>query len=147
MVPESVTVIDAMPLTRNGKIDRTNVIALIDLDTKGDDYAAPTTDLEAALVHIVEAVLEKDRVGIDDDFFASGGDSILATTVIARIRGLLSVNNANITDVFAARSIRVLATRLIDKQTTPGRLEQIAAIYLDIAGLPSPEGVPAASVS
>lgn len=147
MVPESVTVIDAMPLTRNGKIDRKNVIALIDLDTKGDDYAAPTTDLEAALVHIVEAVLEKDRVGIDDDFFASGGDSILATTVIARIRGLLSVNNANITDVFAARSIRVLATRLIDRQTTPGRLEQIAAIYLDIAGLPSPEGVPAASVS
>ncbi|HEY9313484.1 amino acid adenylation domain-containing protein [Williamsia sp.] len=147
MVPEQVVVLDAMPLTPNGKIDRKKVIALIDLGAGGDDFAEPTTDLEAALVHIVEAVLEKDRVGIDDDFFASGGDSILATTVIARTRGLLSVGNANITDVFAARTIRALAARLIDKQTTSGRLEQIAAIYLDIAGLASPELPRAASVS
>lgn len=139
MIPSRIRLLDAMPLTPNGKIDRKSVTALIGRSAGNDEYAEPSTDLQAALVHIVGAVLEKDRIGIDDDFFASGGDSILATTVIARTRGLLSVGNANITDVFAARTIRALAERLISKQATPGRLEQIAAIYLDIAGLVSPE--------
>ncbi|MFI9626620.1 amino acid adenylation domain-containing protein [Streptomyces sp. NPDC052042] len=86
MVPAAFIVLDALPLTAHGKVDRT---ALPTPDTK-DGMAgaprAPRTPSEAKLAAVWAEVLGVERVGVDDDFFALGGDSILSIQAVYRIR-------------------------------------------------------------
>ncbi len=86
MVPELLVRVDELPLTANGKVDRKALTALAAAEKGEASYAAPETPLERVLARIVAEVLGKERVGADADFFALGGDSVLATTVIARLR-------------------------------------------------------------
>ena len=86
MVPASFILLDALPLTANGKLDRG---ALPAPDAApgmglGGVYQAPRTDQEKRLVEIFQAVLGVERVGITDDFFALGGDSIRSIQVLAQ---------------------------------------------------------------
>jgi amino acid adenylation domain-containing protein len=85
MIPSSITVLDAFPLTANGKIDRA---ALPDPEQArvqpSDSYVAPRNEIEATLTQIWAEVLHLDRVGIHDNFFAIGGDSILCLQVVAK---------------------------------------------------------------
>ncbi len=86
MVPATFVVLDAMPLSSNGKINRR---ALPVPDRSRDEvavYVAPRTMLEEILAQIWTAVLRVDKVGVLDDFFSLGGHSLLATQVISRIR-------------------------------------------------------------
>jgi mycobactin phenyloxazoline synthetase len=141
MVPELVEVLDEFPLTSNGKLDRRAVRSLLAEGAEGpqNDYAAPANDLEAALADVVGQVLAVRDVGVESDFFALGGDSVLATTVIANIRAWLDTSNAAVADLFATRTVRSLALRLADKQHTPGRLEQAARIYLEVTAMSDDE--------
>lgn len=82
MVPTSITVIDAVPLTPNGKVD---VAALPEPGDRGPSRA-PQTDDERALCAIVGEVLGVRDVGLDDDFFALGGHSLLAVALAGRVR-------------------------------------------------------------
>ena len=77
MVPSHFIGLDEMPLTVNGKVNRK---ALPAPDIKGDEarYAAPRNDTEAALCRLWQEELGMERVGITDDFFQLGGNSILA---------------------------------------------------------------------
>ena len=85
MVPAVFVTLDALPLTAHGKVDRN---ALPDPRTvrasAAEPYAAPQTPSEHALAEIWSKVLRLDRIGIHDDFFRSGGDSILSILVVAR---------------------------------------------------------------
>ncbi|HVG44159.1 MAG TPA: amino acid adenylation domain-containing protein, partial [Longimicrobium sp.] len=84
MVPAAWSFLDALPLTRNGKVDRR---ALPEPDAAAadvDEYVAPRTPVEETLARVWEAVLRVERVGVHDDFFALGGDSILSLQVISR---------------------------------------------------------------
>ncbi len=86
MVPATFVVLDAMPLSPNGKINRS---ALPVPERSRDEvavYVAPRTMLEETLAQIWSAVLRVDKVGVLDDFFSLGGHSLLATQVISRIR-------------------------------------------------------------
>jgi aryl carrier-like protein len=83
MVPARIVVLDRMPLTPNGKLDRK---ALPEPDFAGADYVAPDSEIERKLVAIWEEVLGLDRIGITDNFFELGGDSILSLQIIARAR-------------------------------------------------------------
>jgi aryl carrier-like protein len=78
-------VLDALPLTANGKIDRA---ALPDPEqaqtSQSNAYVAPRNDIETTLATIWAEVLHLDRVGIHDNFFAIGGDSIRSLQVVAR---------------------------------------------------------------
>jgi amino acid adenylation domain-containing protein len=85
MVPTAFVALDALPLTPNGKLDRAALPAP-GLVADEDGFIAPRTPVEAALAEIWAAVLGRDRVGVDDDFFALGGHSLLATRVVSRIR-------------------------------------------------------------
>ncbi|EGD54956.1 non-ribosomal peptide synthetase [Gordonia neofelifaecis] len=141
MVPAVIDVRAELPLTGNGKLDRAAITA--SLGTTAADSSPrrdPETDLHRALLAIMADVLGGDReLGVDDDFFAAGGDSVLATTVIARVRDLLDAPQAGVADIFAARTVDELARRLDDADERPGRLEQVAAIYLEIAAMDDEE--------
>jgi hypothetical protein len=78
MVPSHVIVMDEFPLTPNGKVDHR---ALPEPDwaaSAGPGYVAPATPLERELADVWSRVLQVERVGIHDNFFALGGDSILS---------------------------------------------------------------------
>jgi len=85
MVPSTMTVLDALPLTGNGKIDRA---ALPDPEqaqtSQSNAYVAPRNDVDATLTKIWADVLHLDRVGIHDNFFSIGGDSILCLQIVAK---------------------------------------------------------------
>ena len=84
MVPAAVVVLDRLPLLANGKLDRAALRAP-DLAAQVSDRE-PRTAQEAALCRAVAEVLELPRIGADDDFFAFGGDSILAMALVGRAR-------------------------------------------------------------
>jgi amino acid adenylation domain-containing protein/non-ribosomal peptide synthase protein (TIGR01720 family) len=76
---------EALPLTPNGKVDRRALPApAADRALQADAFVAPRTDVEARLAQIWAELLRLDRVGIHDNFFALGGDSILSIQIIAR---------------------------------------------------------------
>ncbi|MBW3571292.1 MAG: amino acid adenylation domain-containing protein, partial [Gemmatimonadetes bacterium] len=85
MVPAAFVVLDALPATASGKIDRG---ALPDPEwaDAARPFVSPRTPVEAAVAHVWSAVLGVDAVGAEDDFFALGGHSLLATRVVVRMR-------------------------------------------------------------
>ncbi|HEX8422520.1 MAG TPA: amino acid adenylation domain-containing protein, partial [Pyrinomonadaceae bacterium] len=92
MIPNTFVVLEEMPLTPNGKVDRRALPAPD--ETRGeavDSYQAPRTPVEEMLTNIFAGVLHIARVGVEDNFFELGGHSLLATQVISRIRESLDV--------------------------------------------------------
>jgi len=86
-VPKTFIRLAAMPLMPNGKIDFNALPASAEPVNKGDaGYEEPRNDRERALQKIFEETLERDRIGIRDGFFETGGHSILATIAVARMR-------------------------------------------------------------
>ena len=92
MVPASFVFLDSLPLTESGKLDR---LALPDPRQAGQRpetaYVAPGTAIEARLREIWSELLGRERIGIQDNFFALGGNSLLALQVVARIAAAFRV--------------------------------------------------------
>jgi pyochelin synthetase len=90
MLPSTVQVLEALPLSENSKIDRTTLISLANISGQSDAGSAtaeePEGDLERRLAALWAGVLGVPRVGRNEDFFALGGDSLLATKLVGRIR-------------------------------------------------------------
>ena len=85
MVPAHLIVLDSMPLTANGKLDR-RALPQPDPEANRQQYVAPRNELEQTLAAIWAAVLNVQQVGLDDNFFELGGDSILSIQVVSRAR-------------------------------------------------------------
>ncbi|MFI6069955.1 non-ribosomal peptide synthase/polyketide synthase [Actinoplanes sp. NPDC051343] len=130
MVPAAVVVVDAFPSTANGKVDRA---ALPAPDLSGSvSSREPRTPVEELLCGLFAEVLGLPRVGIDDGFFALGGDSLLVTRLVSRIRSVVGVEVA-IRAVFEAPTVAGLA-RLVDQSSDQARPALVA--------VPRPERVP-----
>ena len=85
MVPSAFVLLDALPLTSSGKVDR-RALPVPGYSGPQTDYVAPRTPREAEIAAIWAAILKLDHVGIHDNFFELGGHSLLALSVIERMR-------------------------------------------------------------
>ncbi|MFK4067123.1 amino acid adenylation domain-containing protein [Streptomyces sp. NPDC029674] len=103
MVPAAVVVLDELPVTTNGKLDR----AALPAPAAARGGREPETERERLLCAVLADVFEVERVGVDDDFFSLGGDSITAITISSRLRakGL----ELRPRDLLARRSFAALA--------------------------------------
>ena len=92
MTPSPFAILESLPQTRHGKIDRRTLPAPREQDfARAESFAAPRTPVEELLAGMWQEVLGVERVGIDDDFFDLGGHSLLATQITARIREMFKV--------------------------------------------------------
>ncbi|MFD5186420.1 amino acid adenylation domain-containing protein, partial [Streptomyces sp. NPDC058372] len=106
MVPSAFVTLDALPLNAAGKLDRTALPAP-HFDTHHTAYTAPRTETEHLLADIWREILGAERVGVDDNFFDLGGDSIISLQVVSRARRAgLSLTSR---DVFLNPTVAALA--------------------------------------
>ncbi|WP_156748011.1 non-ribosomal peptide synthetase, partial [Mycobacterium sp. 1465703.0] len=120
MVPVAVVVLDALPMTLNGKLD---IRALPAPEYSASGYRSPTTPTEEILAGIYAHVLGVERVGVDDSFFDLGGDSTSAMRVIAAVNSALDVGVA-VRVIFESPTVAQLAPR-VGEDT--GRLDPLVA--------------------
>src|SRR5699024_2576988 len=107
MVPETVVVLDAMPLNASGKIDRKALPEPV-IDPGESRYVAPRTATEEVVAGIIADVLGADRVSVEESFFDLGGNSLSATRVAARVGEALGVE-IGMRDLFDAPTVAELA--------------------------------------
>jgi thioesterase domain-containing protein len=110
MVPSTFVVLDALPLTANGKIDRQRLPAP-ERPGVSAGYIAPTTPEETLLCELVTKLLGVPRVGLADQFFHLGGDSLIANRLAAQVRARLGRELA-VQTVFESPVLGDLATRI-----------------------------------
>ena len=125
MIPSAFVQLETFPLTINGKLDRK---ALPDpVFTSTDRYVAPTNELEAEICNLWQSLLGLDQVGVSDDFFNVGGDSILSIQLSSRLRQL--GYRCSVKDIFDHRTIAKLSHHIasidevIEIKTEQGILE------------------------
>ncbi|MCM2461141.1 non-ribosomal peptide synthase/polyketide synthase [Pseudomonas sp. CG7] len=125
MVPAYLLLLDRLPLTPNGKLDRKN-LPKPDVSQLQQSYVAPRSALEQQLVSIWQDVLKLERVGLGENFFELGGDSIVSIQVVSRAR-LVGIHFTP-KDLFQHQTIEALAAvaqtgaplQLIDQQPATG---------------------------
>lgn len=115
MVPAYFMQIDKIPLTHNGKLDRKS---LPQIEVRSEvEYVAPRNELEEALVEAFKEVLNSHSVGIKDNFFEIGGDSIKAIRVVSKIRE--KGYELNVKDIMFGKCIEFISPKIsvaIDNQ-------------------------------
>ncbi len=111
MMPSAFVVLDELPLTHNGKIDRKALPAPDYVAEHELQYIAPRTETEQKLAELWQEILDVARVGIDDDFFTLGGHSLKATQVTARIPDLFGVD-VPLSALFEAPTVAGLAEEI-----------------------------------
>ncbi|XDK95822.1 amino acid adenylation domain-containing protein [Rhodococcus opacus] len=110
MVPGAIVPIDRIPLTPVGKLDRAALPAPR-FDSPADPAHRPTSPVEETVANAFAAVLGLEHVGVDDNFFEAGGNSLTATRVVARVNSMLHTH-IDVRTVFEDRTPRVLSTHL-----------------------------------
>jgi natural product biosynthesis luciferase-like monooxygenase protein/amino acid adenylation domain-containing protein len=126
MVPQHVVVLEALPRTPNGKTDRKALPAPEAQAAAAAVYVPPANDLETVLAEVWQAVLRRDQVGMQDNFFDIGGHSLLTVKVQAQLRERLR-RVVPITDLFRFPTIRGLAAHLgADGQGAAAAVTEVA---------------------
>ncbi|MGZ3458318.1 MAG: non-ribosomal peptide synthetase, partial [Archangium sp.] len=114
MVPSTFVVLEALPLSSNGKVDRKALP--VPGGTRGareDTYVAPRDELEQELAALWSEVLGVERVGIHDDVLSLGGHSLLATRLVSRVRQAFQVE-LPLKDFFSAPTVATLSLRILE---------------------------------
>lgn len=111
MVPENYLKLPCFPLTANGKVDYQSLpLPDVGLEKK---YIAPETQLEKDIARIWEEILQIERVGLNDDFFKLGGNSILGIQMIHKLNNKIGIH-VKVTELFKHKTIAALCETLTD---------------------------------
>ncbi|MFK7913293.1 MAG: MupA/Atu3671 family FMN-dependent luciferase-like monooxygenase [Pseudomonadales bacterium] len=113
MVPDEVIVLDAMPLTPNGKIDRKRLPAPVAAGTESTAYVAPESGLEAQIAEIFSAMLARPNIGSHDNFFDIGANSLLIVQANSRLSRLLG-RKVPLVSMYRYPTVASLANSLAD---------------------------------
>jgi amino acid adenylation domain-containing protein len=112
MIPSVLAQLPSLPLNASGKIDRVRLRSReMDGTLHDDAHVAPRTPMEFQLARIVAALLQLERVGVEDDFFMLGGHSLLGTQLIARLNDAFGVK-IGLRVVFRSPTIAALAAEV-----------------------------------
>lgn len=138
VIPSDFVLLKSLPLNPNGKVDR-RVLATtegVSLEQRRV-FVEPRSAVEEVLASIWSSVLNQERVGADDNFFALGGHSLAAMQVTARIRKVFQMD-LSLRVVFEANTLALLAQAIVDNETEPGLAERKARVWKKLEGM-SPE--------
>jgi len=135
MVPSTFVLLDQLPLTATGKLDRA---ALPEPDRRHRErenvFTAPRNAVEETLVEIFAEVLGVEKIGIHDNFFEFGGHSLLATRVVARIRKMFNIE-LPLRNFFENPTTAEIAEFLKSHEPAPGRMEEMMVLMRKIESL------------
>jgi acyl carrier protein len=129
MVPSGFVVLEAVPLTPSGKVDR-RALARLEGGRAEDAYLPPRTPVEEVLAGIWRGVLRVERVGVNDNFFDLGGHSLLATQVLLRLRRTFRID-LPLSRCFECPTIVELA-QAVEEAAPPGQSEKMARLFLQV---------------
>ncbi|TMR24787.1 amino acid adenylation domain-containing protein [Nonomuraea turkmeniaca] len=130
MIPDRLVSMAALPLTANGKIDRNAVRALLEETEEARAFVPPQGSVEETVAAVWRELLHAERVGRDDDFFFLGGDSLIATRLVTRLREM-GLANATLAKLFRTPVLADFAAGLA--LTGDERAETYPAIMADHA--------------
>ncbi|MEV6427956.1 amino acid adenylation domain-containing protein [Nocardia sp. NPDC051463] len=133
MVPDAFEIIETLPLTPHGKLDRRALPAPAFISAA--TFRAPGSPIEQAVAEVFAGLLGVAEVGLDDDFFLLGGNSLLATKAVARINEALHANIV-VRELFEASTVGTLAARIV-----PGAAAAAEA-RLPLVGMTRPDRIP-----
>ena len=123
MVPSAFVALEALPLTPNGKVDRDALPSPEEVrHREGETFLAPRTPEELAVAEIWREVLGLERVAVDDYFFEVGGNSLIATQVISRVRKIFAVE-VPLRDFLVAPTVAELAKAIVVAKRSATGLE------------------------
>ena len=135
MLPSVYIVLDKLPLSPNGKIDRRALPGPEVVERELDaPYVAPRNPIEEVLSEIFAEVLRLERVGINDNFFELGGHSLLATQLVSRVRKDFQPD-LPLRKIFEAPTVAALAALLVAGEPSPGQFEKRAETLRTIESL------------
>jgi amino acid adenylation domain-containing protein len=122
LVPSAFILLDALPLSANGKVDRRSLPTPEGLLRNFEvNYVAPQNDIEQTIATIWQEVLDLEKVGVNDKFFEIGGNSLLLAKIYSKLRKSIpnDIRSISIVDLFKYSTIRSLAQYLSTNQTAP----------------------------
>ncbi|MBE7384654.1 MAG: amino acid adenylation domain-containing protein [Leptolyngbya sp. SIO1E4] len=115
MVPSAFVVLDAIPLTPNGKVDRGALPAPESRPQLAETYVLPQTETERIIAAVWQEILQLEKVGINDNFFNVGGHSLLLVKIQARLNDIFE-QELSIVEFFKYPTVRSLAKHLSQQQ-------------------------------
>ncbi len=137
MVPAQVMLLDEMPLTPSGKINRRG---LPEPDESAravaQEFVAPGTAVEAVVAKVWREILSVERVGVNDNFFDLGGHSLLATQVVSRLKSSFKTN-LPLRSLFESPTVAELAAEIVALEKQPGQAEKMASVLQKLRGMSS----------
>jgi len=128
MIPSLLIYVKTFPLNKNGKIDKTILLDPVLVDRK---YHKPNTNLEKELSEIWGTLLKMDQIGILDNFFVCGGDSIKAIRLVNLLNTRLGLQ-LEVRDIFLYQDIESLVRFIEEEHNTQQRIDQQESASLEI---------------
>ncbi len=135
-VPSLVLVVDAIPKGPTGKLQRIGLVEKL-RDRLATAYVAPRDDVEALLADTWQEVLGRERIGLHDNFFLLGGDSLRGARVMARVNELFAID-LPVSTAFRQPTLEQLAGR-VRAAASPERLAAIGETLRDVRALTDEE--------
>jgi len=138
MVPSIFVILEELPLTLNGKVNRQALPAPESAASPGHTLVSPRTVIEEMLTAIWAEILPPGPFGVTDNFFDLGGHSLLATQLLSRLRNIFGIE-LPLRLLFQYATVETLAQLLVNHESKAGQTEKIALVMKKIKSIPANE--------